>query len=230
MKRNGTKGKIKGDWVLAAIDAGSQPGPFSYPVKWPHEFILQGDHFHYLSILSVLLFKQDSEVQLRYIMCWSSRRTREGHSKLVKGIDSKDEQEWLLEPSRTCGGGPEGSREVGLRIRRAEGHRAWGQGCVLAEPSSCRKGKVKQVGERWVLQKLAEGLGQGTVTDSISLHWVLGLSDTASLVAQTVKNLHAIRETKVWSLGWEGPREKEMVTHSSSFAWEIPWTEEPGGL
>ena len=37
-------------------------------------------------------------------------------------------------------------------------------------------------------------------------------------------------ETRVWSLGWEDPREKEMATHSSILAWEIPWTEEPGGL
>ena len=37
-------------------------------------------------------------------------------------------------------------------------------------------------------------------------------------------------ETRVWSLGWENPLEKEMVTHSSIFAWRIPWTEEPGRL
>ena len=52
----------------------------------------------------------------------------------------------------------------------------------------------------------------------------------ASLMAQTVKNLPAIRETQVQSLGWEDPLEKEMATHSSILAWEIPWTEEPGGL
>ena len=34
----------------------------------------------------------------------------------------------------------------------------------------------------------------------------------------------------VWSLGWEDPLEKEMATHSSILVWEIPWTEEPGGL
>ena len=39
-----------------------------------------------------------------------------------------------------------------------------------------------------------------------------------------------MRETQVLSLGWEGPLEKEMATHSSVFAWRIPWTEEPGGL
>ena len=50
------------------------------------------------------------------------------------------------------------------------------------------------------------------------------------LVAQTVKNLPAIRETGVQSLGQEDPLEKGMATHSSVLAWEIPWTEEPGGL
>ena len=49
-------------------------------------------------------------------------------------------------------------------------------------------------------------------------------------VAQTVKNLPAMRETPVRSLGHEDPLEKGMATHSSKFAWEIPWTEEPGKL
>ena len=52
----------------------------------------------------------------------------------------------------------------------------------------------------------------------------------ASLVAQMVKNLPAIRETQVWSLGWEDPLEKGMATHSSILAWRIPRTEEPGRL
>ena len=39
-----------------------------------------------------------------------------------------------------------------------------------------------------------------------------------------------MRETQVLSLGWEGPLEKEVATHSSVLAWRIPWTEEPGGL
>ena len=51
-----------------------------------------------------------------------------------------------------------------------------------------------------------------------------------SLVAQLVKNLPAMQETQVWSLGQEGPLEKEMATHSSILAWEIPWTEEPSWL
>ena len=45
-----------------------------------------------------------------------------------------------------------------------------------------------------------------------------------------VKNLPAMQETWVLSLGREDPLEKELATHSSMLAWEIPWTEEPGGL
>ena len=52
----------------------------------------------------------------------------------------------------------------------------------------------------------------------------------AFLVAQTVKNLPAIQETWVSSLGQEDPLEKWTATHSSILAWRIPWTEEPGGL
>ena len=52
----------------------------------------------------------------------------------------------------------------------------------------------------------------------------------ASLVAQSVKNLPAVQETHVQSLGREDPLEKETATHSSILAWKISWTEEPGGL
>ena len=45
-----------------------------------------------------------------------------------------------------------------------------------------------------------------------------------------VKNLPALQETWVRSLGWEDSLEKGVATHSSILAWEIPWTEEPGGL
>ena len=49
-------------------------------------------------------------------------------------------------------------------------------------------------------------------------------------MAQTVKNLPAMQEITVQSLGWKDPLGKEMATHSSILAWEIPWTEELGGL
>ena len=51
-----------------------------------------------------------------------------------------------------------------------------------------------------------------------------------SLVAQMVKCLSTMWETWVRSLGWEDPLEKEMAIHSSTIAWKIPWTEEPGRL
>ena len=52
----------------------------------------------------------------------------------------------------------------------------------------------------------------------------------ASLIAHLEKNLPAVQETQVQSLGREDPLKKEMATHSSIIAWRMPWTEEPGGL
>ena len=52
----------------------------------------------------------------------------------------------------------------------------------------------------------------------------------ASLVAQMVKRLPAVQETRVRSLGWEDALHKEMANHSSTLASKIPWTEEPGRL
>ena len=63
----------------------------------------------------------------------------------------------------------------------------------------------------------------------ISLHIYIYLP-RASLIAQSVKNLPAIKETQVRFLGWEDPLEKEMATHSSVIARRIPRTEEPGRL
>ena len=63
---------------------------------------------------------------------------------------------------------------------------------------------------------------------------MIGYLDFASpyafLVAQTVKNLPAVQETQVPSLGGEDPLEKGKATHSSVLAWKIPWTEEPSEL
>ena len=65
---------------------------------------------------------------------------------------------------------------------------------------------------------------------SASFSLVFHVIYSASLVAQSVKNLPAVQKTGVRSLSWEDPLKKEMETHSSSLAWRIPWTEEPGGL
>ena len=56
------------------------------------------------------------------------------------------------------------------------------------------------------------------------------ISSKSTPVAQTVKNLPALQETWVWSLGWEDPPEKGMATHPSILGWRIPWTEELVGL
>ena len=74
--------------------------------------------------------------------------------------------------------------------------------------------------------RVTEGCSLSVDTNA-PIHPYLGGS---SLLAQKVKNLPAVRETRVQSLGWEDPLEKEMATHSSILAWKISWTEEPGGL
>ena len=66
-------------------------------------------------------------------------------------------------------------------------------------------------------------------TVSICISSVLGVI-VASLVAQRLKRLPAMRDAWVQSLGWEDPLEKAMAPHSSILAWRIPWMEEPGGL
>ena len=64
-----------------------------------------------------------------------------------------------------------------------------------------------------------------------NVHLVLNISSKgASLVTQMVKNLPAIQETPVQSLGQEDPQEKGTPIHSTILTWRIPWTEEPGGL
>ena len=68
--------------------------------------------------------------------------------------------------------------------------------------------------------------GQSQETESCK--W--SRKEQASLVAQTVKNLPAVQETLVQSLGWEDPLEEGMATHSSILAWRIPWIEDPGRL
>ena len=67
---------------------------------------------------------------------------------------------------------------------------------------------------------------RGIVWGIVYLYYI----QEAFLVAQSVKNLPAVWETGVQSLGWEEPLEEGMATHSSILAWRIPITEEPVGL
>ena len=71
--------------------------------------------------------------------------------------------------------------------------------------------------------------GAASFASLFHIHTILA-KRRASLVVQTVKHLPVMWETHVQSLGWKDPLDKEMTTHSSIFAWRIPWIEEPGGL
>ena len=78
-------------------------------------------------------------------------------------------------------------------------------------------------------------LGSTITADSDCSHEIkrrllLGRKVRTSLVAQTVKPLSTMQQTRVRSLGWEDPLQKEMAIHSRTIAWKVPWTEEPGRL
>ena len=70
----------------------------------------------------------------------------------------------------------------------------------------------------------------GSSTEACPNHLIDIQSHLTSLLAQTVKRLPIVWETRVQSLGREDLLEKEMSTHSSTLAWKTPWTEEPGRL
>ena len=96
----------------------------------------------------------------------------------------------------------------------------------MAIHSSTIAGKIpwtEEPGRLHVVHGVAKS--RTRLSDFTSLH----APRQASLVAQTVKNLPAMQETWVRSLGWEDSLEKGVATHSSILAWRVPWTEEPGG-
>ena len=97
------------------------------------------------------------------------------------------------------------------------------------------KRKLMQVEGVSSSRKARERQGLRAFTEYGCSDWIMEFklaeqSSGASLVAQLVKNLPAMQEMQVWSLGWEETLEKGKATHSSIPAWRIPWTEEPGGL
>ena len=90
--------------------------------------------------------------------------------------------------------------------------------------------------DRTQVSRIADGVVTVWGTGAVSFLWFslaprIGhdWSDLAAAATYT-KNLPPMLETWVWSLGEEDPLEKETATHSIILAWEIPWTEEPGGL
>ena len=89
----------------------------------------------------------------------------------------------------------------------------------------------------WIIQSMgSKRVGQDWATSTFTFAFfhlqkmLLKGPFWASLVAQRLKHLPAVQETRVWSLGQEDPLEDEMATHSSILAWRIPWTEELGRL
>ena len=88
---------------------------------------------------------------------------------------------------------------------------------------------VVAMGEMWRGEGIGS-LGSGVYFTGASPVAGASLVARASLVAQRLKCLPAVRETRVLSLGWEDPLEKEVATHSSVLAWRIPWREEPSRL
>ena len=99
----------------------------------------------------------------------------------------------------------------------------------LGEPPGESGGNQDSPGEQ---ELAAAALGSLSYHKETGKHFfgVLPLAYWASLVTLMVKSPPAMQETRVRSLAWEDPLEKEIVTHSSILAWGIPWTEEPGGL
>ena len=88
--------------------------------------------------------------------------------------------------------------------------------------SSAGKESICNAGDPGSIPELGSSPGEG-IGYPLRYSW-------ASLVAQTVKRLSTMQETRVRSLGWEDPLEVEMATCSSTLAWKIPWMGEPGGL
>ena len=99
-----------------------------------------------------------------------------------------------------------------------------GPGQVLRLPPWLRLLPAVPEGKLWGVGEVQGGPAEEA---GRHLRWTLKQD---SLVAQRVKRLPTRQETQVQFLGWENPLEKEMATHSGIFAWEIPWTEEPGRL
>ena len=82
----------------------------------------------------------------------------------------------------------------------------------------------------WKHRVLTTGQAGNSLCVILKLLHAFSADKRTSLVAQTVKHLPTMQETQVQSLGWEDLLEKEVATHSSIFAWRIPWTEEPDRL
>ena len=123
------------------------------------------------------------------------------HSRILMGIWEIGNQQWCLV-----------GRNQGTRLQKRQSP-PFPQGfpdSSVGKESTCNAGDPGSI--PGLGRSPAEGIGY-----PLQYSW-------ASLVAQLVKNLPAMPETWVRSLGWEDPLEKEKATHSSILAWRIPWT------
>ena len=91
----------------------------------------------------------------------------------------------------------------------------------------CIKSKISK--DIWQWMGTTGNFGAPVKVSFVKIHQAMHMVRT-SLLAQMVKRLSTMQETWVQSLDWEDPLEKEMAIHSSTLAWKIPWTEEPGRL
>ena len=123
------------------------------------------------------------------------------HSRILMGIWEIGNQQWCLV-----------GRNQGTRLQKRQSP-PFPQGfpdSSVGKESTCNAGDPGSI--PGLGRSPAEGIGY-----PLQYFW-------ASLVAQLVKNLPAMPETWVRSLGWEDPLEKEKATHSSILAWRVPWT------
>ena len=101
------------------------------------------------------------------------------------------------------------------------------EACVSPEDTAAKISK--HITPLWLASRLlppSKSLCTRSDQPSERVYWWL----RGSLVAQMVKNLPPVQETRVWSQGQEDPLEKTMATHSNILAWRIPWAEDPSGL
>ena len=141
-------------------------------------------------------------------VCWETQQVNLGRSCCPCG------QGWLL----VCSGFVDCSSDL------RKWHSLVWQGSVCVH--------LSYPGLKWVLWCWSwEGSHSGPRLRTYWQYWAWRhIFAWAILVAQMVKNLPPDQETRVWSLGWEDPLEKEMATLSSILDWEISWTEDLGGL
>ena len=100
--------------------------------------------------------------------------------------------------------------------------------CICQSPAPAARGSTwREEPCQWVTRQPRSFLGLPIYFNfKIFLYtFTKALGQRGSLVAQTVKRLPAMWETRVRFLGWEDPLEKEMAIHSSTLSWKIPWTE-----